>query len=299
VAQSPSHRVGQIIGDALEKSVAPLLQGVADEYGLYLDVKGDRPARGKKRLMTWVDGAGNKHNLDFVLEEDGTTHQVGAPVAFIEVAWRRYTKHSVNKAGEIANALLPLRQTFAHTRPFTGAVVAGEWTEGGLTHMRSQGIQVLFVPRETVVDAFARFGIDLSFDESTREAHLAAQVDAWDALDRRQRDALIRKLANMAPESYAKFRERIVKHLTRRVTRVLVLPLFGSSLTFGTTEEAADALRRIDDVVPDPDLHRVEIQIRYSNDDRIEANFGSAADAIDFLGSHPSRDARGRVPTLA
>lgn len=288
MAQSPSHRVGQIIGYALEQSVAPLLQGIADEFGLYLDEIGERPARGKKRLMTWVDDAGNKHNLDFVLEKDGTTHQVGAPVAFIEVAWRRYTKHSVNKAGEIANALLPLRQKFAHTRPFTGAVVAGDWTAGGLTHMLSQGIQVLFVPRETVVDAFAQFGMDLAFDESTPEAHLAAQADAWEALSEQQRAGLIRTLANMAPESYSKFRERIVKHLTRRVTRVLVLPLFGSSLAFDTTEEAAEALRHIDDVIPDPALLRVEIQIRYSNDDRIEANFESAADAIDFLGSHPS-----------
>ncbi len=288
MAQSPSHRVGQIIGYALEQSVEPLLQGIADEYGLYLDVIGERPARGKKRLLTWVDDAENKHNLDFVLEKDGTPHRVGAPVAFIEVAWRRYTKHSVNKAGEIANALLPLRQTFAHTRPFTGAVVAGEWTAGGLTHMLSQGIQVLFVPRETVVGAFAQFGIDLSFDEGTPEAHLAAQADAWEALDDGRRAELIRTLANMAPESYAKFRERIVTHLTRRVTRVLVLPLFGSSLAFDTTEEAAEALRHIDDVVPDPALLRVEIQIRYSNDDRIDANFESAADAIDFLGSHPS-----------
>lgn len=286
MAQSPSHRVGQIIGYALEQSVAPLLKGIADEYCLYFDEAGSRPARGKKRLMTWVDDAGNKHNLDFVLERDGTAHQVGAPVAFIEVAWRRYTKHSVNKAGEIANALLPLRQTFSHTRPFTGAVVAGEWTAGGLTHMVSQGIQVLYVPRETVVGAFAQFGIDFSFDEDTPEAHLAAQGDAWEALSDEQRVELIRTLANMAPESYAKFRERIVKHLTRRVTRVLVLPLFGSSLAFDTTEEAAEALRHIDDVVPDPALLRVEIQIRYSNEDRIEANFESAADAIDFLRSH-------------
>lgn len=288
MAQSPSHRVGQIIGDALEESVAPLLQGIADEYGLFLDQKGDRPARGKRRLMTWVDSANNKHNLDFVLERGGTADTAGAPVAFIEVAWRRYTKHSVNKAGEISNALIPLRQTFANTRPFTGAVVAGEWTAGGLTHMLSQGIQVLFVPREAVVDAFAQFGIDLSFGEDTPEAHLAAQVDAWDALSGQQRAGLIQTLANMVPENYAKFRERIVNHLTRRVTRVLVLPLFGSTLTFDTTEDAANALLSIDDVVPDPALLRVEIQIRYSNDDRIEANFESAPDAIDFLRSHPS-----------
>lgn len=286
MAQSPGHRIGQIIGDALEYSVAPLLDEIAREYGLYLDVKGERPARRPRKLMTWVDSAGNKHNLDFVLEHGGTPHQVGAPVAFIEVAWRRYTKHSVNKAGEITNALIPLRQTFPHTRPFTGAVVAGDWTQGGLTHMTSQGVAVLYVPRAAVVAAFAKFGIDVDFHEATPEDYLAEQVAAWDALTDAQINDLIAELTWMEPERYAEFRDRIVNHLTRRVERVLVLPLFGSTLAFDTTEEAIAALANIDQVVPDPALLRIEIQIRYSNGDRIEANFEAASDAIDFLYTH-------------
>lgn len=42
MAISPAHKFGQIIGDVLEACVRPLLQDVADEFGLYLDYKLDR-----------------------------------------------------------------------------------------------------------------------------------------------------------------------------------------------------------------------------------------------------------------
>ena len=44
---------------------------------------------------------GNVHDLDYVFEQGGTEATIGQPKAFIEIAWRRYTKHSRNKAQEI------------------------------------------------------------------------------------------------------------------------------------------------------------------------------------------------------
>jgi hypothetical protein len=73
------------------------------------DKKGPRPkVRGKKRKVAWTDSEGNVHDLDYVFEMNGTRDTMGEPVAFIELAWRRYTKHSRNKAGEIEAALVPL-----------------------------------------------------------------------------------------------------------------------------------------------------------------------------------------------
>jgi hypothetical protein len=97
VAESPAHRFGQIIGEVLEAAVVPLLAAFAVKYGLYLDKQGDRPCRPGKKC-TWLDLNKNKHDLDFVLERGGTFEQLGVPAAFIETAWRRYTKHSRNKA---------------------------------------------------------------------------------------------------------------------------------------------------------------------------------------------------------
>jgi hypothetical protein len=117
MAESPSHKFGQIIGDVLEVAIEPVLSLFAQENGLYLDKKGPRPAR-KGMKVSWTDLSGNVHDLDFVLEKNGSLTKIGTPVAFIESAWRRYTKHSRNKAQEIQGAILPLAATYQNSAPF-------------------------------------------------------------------------------------------------------------------------------------------------------------------------------------
>lgn len=112
MAESPSHKFGQIIGNLLEEVIQPFLDDFARSHNLYLDYQNNlRPARSGKKV-TWKDSYGNTHDLDYVLERNGTPDTVGTPVAFIEVAWRRYTKHSRNKAQEIQGAILPLAERF-------------------------------------------------------------------------------------------------------------------------------------------------------------------------------------------
>jgi hypothetical protein len=117
MALSPSHRFGQIIGEVLEAATLPLLVSFAKKHGLYLDKKGDRPCR-RGRKCSWKDLNGNTHDLDYVLEKGGDPNKVGMPVAFIETAWRRYTKHSRNKAQEIQGAVVPLVETYRNAGPF-------------------------------------------------------------------------------------------------------------------------------------------------------------------------------------
>ena len=76
-----------------------------------------------------MDSKGNTHILDYVMEEGGSEAVQGRPRAFIEIAWRRYTKHSKNKAQEIQGAITPLAETYQDSHPFLGAVLAGEFTE--------------------------------------------------------------------------------------------------------------------------------------------------------------------------
>ena len=86
MATSPSHRWGQIIGqEFLEVAIEPLMRDVAAEHGLYLDQKGPRAAR-KGNKISRVDLYGNTHDLDFVLERNGSDARIGSPVAFIETA---------------------------------------------------------------------------------------------------------------------------------------------------------------------------------------------------------------------
>src|SRR5690349_21461376 len=119
MAESPAHRWGQIIGDMLEACVFPQLNAFALKHGYYLDKRGPRPAR-QTIDVVWVDIRGNKHKLDYVLERGGGPAHIGVPAAFIEIAWRRYTKHSKNKAQEIEAAIQPLLTKHQLSGPFFG-----------------------------------------------------------------------------------------------------------------------------------------------------------------------------------
>ena len=131
MAVSFSHKFGQIIDNLLELALEPQLQEFAKKHTLYLDKKGVRNARPGKKV-SWTDGNKNMHDLDFVFERGGTEDKIGVPVAFIESAWRRYTKHSRNKAQEIQSAILPLANEYRHSDPFVGVVLAGEFTKEAL-----------------------------------------------------------------------------------------------------------------------------------------------------------------------
>ena len=144
MAKSPAHRFGQIIGNLLEETLIRYCRPIAAQCGMYLDYKHERPARGNRNEVIWTDINGNAHKLDIVMEQNGTEAALGKPLAFIEIAWRRYTKHSKNKAQEISAAILPLVKRYSDTGPFYGAVLAGEFTENSLCQMRSEGFRLLY-----------------------------------------------------------------------------------------------------------------------------------------------------------
>lgn len=286
MAVSPSHALGQIAGYMMEQAFFDMILPVANEFDLFVDRQGPRPARGTRKKVTWVDDHDNKHDLDFVLERGGSSSMLGRPAAFIESAWRRYTKHSVNKAGEIANALVPLRRTFRFDRPFLGALVAGEWTQGGITHMESQGINVLHLPVETLVDAFKVEDIDFRFEETTPAEHMAAQVECWSTIGPEGQENVMKALRESAATQFDAFATRLRDHLSRRVQSVMILPLHGVARTAASVAEALTFLSGMQTTKPSPEdleLLRIEIQVRYSNTDRIEASFSSLADAIVWL----------------
>ena len=182
VAESLAHKWGQVIGNLLQASIrGDAAKGGPTRHGLYLDYQKVRAARPGKKVA-WQDRHGNLHDLDYVLERAGTETAQGLPAAFIETAWRRYTKHSRNKAQEIQGAILALAETYSHLRPFLGVVVAGVFTRGSLDQLRSCGFTVAYIPYDTIVGAFAAVGIDASFTENTEEAEFRQKVQQFEAL---------------------------------------------------------------------------------------------------------------------
>lgn len=282
MAESPAHRFGQIVGEVVEAAVVPLLTAFAERHGLYLDKHGARPCRPGKRC-TWHDLNKNKHDLDFVLERGGAPDKLGVPAAFIETAWRRYTKHSRIKAQEIQGAIVPLAETYKNARPFVGVVLAGVFTEGALTQLRSLGFSVLYFSYESVVAAFKKYGIDASSEEDTPDAKFQKKVKAYGALSLEKRTSLAKSLLDTQHKDVAEFMAALEKVVSRQIERITVLPLHGVSIDLPTVNEAIKFIESYKEKAGELPIERYEIRVRYNNDDSIEGSFRDKADAISFL----------------
>jgi hypothetical protein len=280
MAESLSHKFGQIIGDLLELAIEPHLQKFAKKNKLFLDKKGERKARSGKRV-SWTDGKGNKHDLDFVLERGGTENKIGIPVAFIESAWRRYTKHSRNKAQEIQSAIIPLTVKYKSSSPFIGVVLAGVFTEGALNQLKSLDFGVLYFPYKTVVKAFKKSNINVAFDEKTSEQDFRKKIDSWQQHSDKQ--PIVKELLRLNKTEVENFFNLLSESVSRFIERVIILPLHGQESSVTNVTEAIDFIKKYSEDKPKHPLIKYEIIIKYNTTDRIQASFKDKKDAIKFL----------------
>lgn len=293
MAESLAHRWGQIIGDAFEAFVRDVLGEVAKRHRLYLDFKRPRGTRGGQGKVTWQDGYGNKHDLDYVLERGGTEDTLGVPVAFIESAWRRYTKHSKNKVQEIEAAVMPIALTFARHQPFCGAVLAGEFTRNALQQLESKSFGILHIPYDSILAAFKDLGIDAASEDGvggTTEVQFRKKIAKWESLPQPQAThRLLAKLHALHQREIAAFKQRLESALTRRVSSIRLTVLRGQSVECGDIESAIAYL------IEEEKSYRLredgkqreafEVQVRFNTGAKIEATFPKRDEAIAFLRS--------------
>ena len=283
VAKSPAHKLGQIIGDELEAVIRSPLQEMAEEFELYLDYKHARPVRDGRRKVAWQDTYGNVHDLDYVLEENGNEEQQGRPRAFIEIAWRRYTKHSRNKAQEIQGAVLPLAETYSQYSPFLGAVLAGDFTEASRDQLRSHGFHIAYVTYEMIVHAFRNAGVDVASEQDTTQAALNRKVRAYNGLTSKAREELRGELRASCAGELDPFFDALRNSLGRRITRIVMLALSGISVQFDDVENAIRFVDRYDESTPPTEFDHYELDVRYSNGRDVHGSFPNKQDCIDFL----------------
>ena len=291
MAESLAHRWGQIIGDGFEMFVRSILADVAKQHGLYLDYKRPRAARGGQGKVTWHDAYGNKHDLDYVLERGGTEDTLGIPVGFVESAWRRYTKHSKNKAQEIEAAVMPVALTFSRHQPFLGAVLAGEFTHNAVNQLESNGFAVLHVPYASILAAFGELGIDASSEDGvagTREDRFRQKISKWESLPQpRTTGRLLAKLRALHQREITAFKERLEAAITRRVNSVRLTVLRGHAVEWSDIESAIAYLIKEERSfrMQDDGDHReqFEVQVRFNTGAKIDATFPKRGEAIAFL----------------
>jgi hypothetical protein len=283
MAQSLAHKFGQIVGEVLEAAIGPLLREAANQYQLYLDQKGLRPARLGKRKVSWIDRHGNVHDLDYVMERGGTAEHVGIPVAFIESAWRRYTKHSRNKAQEIQGAILPLRETHHRAAPFMGVVLGGEFTKGSLDQLASLGFCVLHFPLNNVIEAFATVGVDANWSENTSEAEFEQKIRQWNHVPQDQKHRVAEALITKRRRYVQRFIRELERSITRQVASIRILPLHGTALECSSIKHAIEVLSAYDEGHNSHPVIKYEISLQYNNGDKIEGHFENRLDALQFL----------------
>ncbi len=285
MATSPSHQLGEAIGDFFEFAIIQYLNPIVSEKGYYLDYRHPRPARGNKREVIGVDYNGNKHKLDIVVEKGGSETKLGTPKAFIEMAWRRYVKHSKNKVQEIAGAILPLIETHAKDMPFYAAVLAGEFTENALVQLRSQGFYVLHFNYTEICSLFRTVGLSIHWEENTSDSDLQDIVDSFHALDDTQMHRLLRNFFKTYSNRLKSLGDALCDSLDTTISEVVVVPIHGIAQTLNTISDAVKFIIDYDENTSAPIL-RYEIIVRYNNGDEYTMKCSNKNKAIQFLNQY-------------
>ncbi len=195
--------MGQIIGNEVQDMLLEPMRIVAKKKSLYLDYFHPREARDFKKKVRWFDSTNNSHDLDYVMESGGTEKLFGDPTIFIEIAWRRYAKHSRNKIKEILGSLLPLQAK--HHAQFAGVVLCGNFTKPALNEITSNGLSVAMIEYDTIIDAYKTVGADLHFDEATAESESVIKINQYDNLSNEQKNDARNKILNFNKTSLLDF----------------------------------------------------------------------------------------------
>lgn len=217
MASSSGHKLGQIVGDWFEEYVAlDLLERVAKALGLYLDHRfKKRHCRNEKIL--WHDNEGNAVDYDFVLELFGSDHDKGIPVAFFETFWRRGARHSKDKARDDSGKLLPMRMTYPTVR-ILGILSAGDFTKPAQELVKSRSIDLFYIPKEQICQAWRSQGIEIDYPDNAVEEqkqqfvrHAINTITQNPTIKQSITQQLITSMGEVILQSYV---QRIIAHVS-------------------------------------------------------------------------------------
>lgn len=238
---SAGHKLGQLVGDWWEtKVIFPLLGEVANSLGLFLDnrVVSRRCRTGK---VQWSDIDGNYVDYDYVLELGGSTTTKGVPVAFLESFWRRGARHSKDKARDDTNKLLPMRETYPTAR-FLAIAACGEFTEPAKEYVRTRNVELFFVSKEKIIEAFQSIGAEIDYPDSMPEPQKMELVRAVESqfTEASQIQAATNLRSIAGPSAFTSFKQRIYSALTAAPQEIRIFSLARCGpVVFDSIENAA------------------------------------------------------------
>lgn len=285
MATSPAHYIGEQIGFLIEEVTVDFISAAISDGEFYVDHRHSRGARRGAKEVTMEDAQGNKHKLDIVIERGGSEERFGRPVAFIEVAWRRYEKHSKNKVQEISGAILPVVKRFHDSQPFQGAVLAGVFSNNSVRQLESEGFSVVFISYDTICSAFRdAVGLEIQWEENTSSILLEGIASKIRRMTDHDKANFKRFLLAREAVAFSQFIEALRRVLNRRVVSVSVTPLHGKVNTCSAIEDAVRFIQDYDESsVGSMPLIKYRIFIQYNTGDSVELNFCDKGSAVRAL----------------
>ena len=287
MAKAPGHVLGEKIGWFFEEMIIDhykkLLvdQEILVDQKIYVDFKHKRKARRNAKKVSRKDVYGNSHYLDIVIEKDGSEEKFGKPVGFIEVGWRRYTKHSKNKAQEIAGAILPIIDRYKDIAPFYGTVLAGDFTDNAIKQLISEGFCVIYFSTDTVFKAFSEENIDIRFEQDTSDDKLQEFCNAIDNMSQKKINKVRKFLMDRNEKEIEAFDKALLDSLNRKISSISVVALYGETKEFNNIPSACAYLSSIKPYEADRlDMVKIEIKISFNNEDSISMVFHEKQRAI-------------------
>jgi len=277
---SSGHKLGQLIGDWYEEYfVLPLLKKAADALELFVDSRFvDREIREGKIL--WKDVDENSVDYDYVLELDGSKEKLGVPVAFIECFWRRGARHSKDKARDDSGKLMPMRDTYPTAR-FLGIVSAGDFTKPARDLVISREIDLFYVPKEKIVNAFSSCGLIMDYPDKLSEDEKAKIVEAFDGgfTDEKKKEVQISLLKLIGDAAINSYVDRLRARLSALPQEIrFILRHDSSPIIFESVNDASKFLESPNFNMNNP-TESYRYQITYSDG----TEFEKAVDGIDLL----------------
>ncbi len=282
MANSPSHKFGQMLGDFFEEQIVSYFRKNINN-AFYVDYKHSRPARNGKKEVKWKDEKGNEHKLDIVIEKGGTEKKLGIPKAFIEVAWRNYEKHSKNKAQEISGAIIPLIKTYSQLTPFYGCVLGGVFTDNSQKQLISEGFVITYFDKKTLSNVFEAYGINIFWKDDTKEEDFEKRIGVFGSVLQFKKEKLEEDFQLLLMQGMKQFMKDLKKILENKIARILIYTFYGKTIELMNIESAISFIEKYGEKDFSLPFVFYKIEIIYDNSGRISAEFPNKRDAIIFL----------------
>ncbi len=279
---SSAHQLTKKISHLLEEIIQDLLQDFCSKKSLYVNKKEKRHLRGN-RDSSWLDNYQNSHDLDFIIEKNGSDTAHGRPVAFIEAAWRRYASH-LNNATQKNQALpQPFAEKHDKNKSFRSVILASCFTEPSSLQIKNSNFTVALFSYETIVAAFETVHITINHDENTAEKEIADALATFETLSEQDISLLKQTLIKLNNECILSFLTQLSAALDRQIEELVIVPLYGNKYSFFSIDAAGSFLSEYKKEETGITFNSFKTAVRFANGDKITATFHTKKEIQNFL----------------